>query len=45
MRRLYPRAGLVADAQQGQKTTFGFVNPLIYRLAGTKALHDILPVT
>jgi subtilase family serine protease len=38
-------AGLVADAQQGQKSDFGFVNPLIYRLAGTQAFHDILPVT
>jgi subtilase family serine protease len=38
-------AGLVADAQQGQKSAFGFINPLIYRLAGTRALHDILPVT
>jgi subtilase family serine protease len=38
-------AGLVADAQQGQKSDFGFINPLIYRLAGTRALHDILPVT
>jgi len=38
-------AGLVADAQQGQESDFGFINPLIYRLAGTQALHDILPVT
>jgi subtilase family serine protease len=38
-------AGLVADAQQGQKSAFGFINPLIYRLAGTPAFHDILPVT
>jgi len=38
-------AGLVADAQQGQKSAFGFINPLLYRLAGTQALHDILPVT
>jgi subtilase family serine protease len=38
-------AGLVADAQQGQKSDFGFINPLIYRLAGTQAFHDILPVT
>jgi len=38
-------AGLVADAQQGQKSAFGFINPLLYRLAGTRALHDILPVT
>jgi subtilase family serine protease len=38
-------AGLVADAQQGQPSPFGFVNPLLYQLAGTSALHDILPVT
>jgi subtilase family serine protease len=38
-------AGLVADAQQGQKSAFGFINPLLYRLAGTRAFHDILPVT
>ena len=38
-------AGLVADAQQGQKSDFGFINPLLYRLAGTRAFHDILPVT
>jgi subtilase family serine protease len=38
-------AGLIADAQQGQKSAFGFINPLIYRLAGTQAFHDILPVT
>lgn len=37
--------GLVADAQQGQRSAFGFINPLIYRLAGTLAFHDILPVT
>ncbi|WEO99559.1 protease pro-enzyme activation domain-containing protein [Streptomyces sp. FXJ1.172] len=36
-------AGLVADAQQGRKP-FGFLDPLIYRLAGTRALHDVLPV-
>jgi subtilase family serine protease len=35
--------GLVADAQQGRTTPFGFINPLLYRLAGTDALHDILP--
>jgi subtilase family serine protease len=38
-------AGLVADAQQGQPTSFGFINPLLYRLAGTAALRDILPFT
>lgn len=38
-------AGLVADAQQGRTSAFGFINPLLYRLAGTGAFHDILPVT
>jgi len=38
-------AAMVADAQQGQKSAFGFINPLIYRLAGTRAIHDILPVS
>ena len=38
-------AGMVADAQQGQDTSFGFINPALYRLAGTAALHDTLPVT
>lgn len=37
-------AGLVADAQQGRKQPFGFINPLLYRLAGTRALHDALPI-
>ena len=38
-------AGIVADAQQGQHTAFGFINPVLYRLSGTPALHDILPST
>jgi subtilase family serine protease len=38
-------AGMVAAAEQGQPTSFGFINPLLYSLAGTSALHDILPVT
>lgn len=38
-------AGLIADAQQGQKSSFGFINPLIYRLAGTSAFYDVLPPT
>jgi subtilase family serine protease len=37
-------AGLVADAQQGH-APFGFLNPALYRLAGTKAFHDTLPET
>jgi subtilase family serine protease len=38
-------AGIVADAQQGQAASFGFINPLIYSLYGTSALNDTLPVT
>jgi subtilase family serine protease len=37
-------AGVVADAEQYQKP-FGFLNPALYRLAGTKAVHDALPIT
>ncbi len=36
-------AGLVADAQQGQKSPYGFIDPLLYRLADTQAFHDALP--
>jgi subtilase family serine protease len=38
-------AGIVAAAQQGAKKPFGFLNPALYKLAGTKALHDTLPLT
>ncbi|HTJ72903.1 MAG TPA: protease pro-enzyme activation domain-containing protein [Actinospica sp.] len=38
-------AGLIADAQQGQSSALGFVNPLIYGLYGTAAFHDTLPIT
>jgi subtilase family serine protease len=38
-------AGMVAAAQQGQRSPFGFVNPLLYKLAGTSAVHDTLPIT
>jgi subtilase family serine protease len=38
-------AGIVADAQQGQHTAFGFTNPVLYRLNGTPAIRDILPST
>ena len=38
-------AGLIADAQQGQRAAFGFTNPVFYRLHGTPAFHDILPST
>jgi subtilase family serine protease len=37
-------AGMVADAEQGQHP-FGFLNPALYRLAGTSAIHDALPIT
>jgi subtilase family serine protease len=38
-------AATVADAQQGSKAPFGFLNPVLYKMAGTSALHDILPIT
>jgi subtilase family serine protease len=38
-------AGMVADAEQGQPRNFGFLNPLLYSLAGSPAFHDILPVS
>ena len=38
-------AGMVTAAQQGQRTPFGFINPAIYKLAGTKAFFDTLPLT
>jgi subtilase family serine protease len=38
-------AGIVADAQQGQQEVFGFTDPVLYRLSGTSAFHDILPST
>ena len=37
-------AGIVADTQQGRTRPFGFLNPLLYQLAGTTALHDVLPL-
>ncbi|GAA2012696.1 S53 family peptidase [Catenulispora yoronensis] len=37
-------AGLIADAEQGQASPYGFINPLLYRLAGTASLHDMLPL-
>ena len=36
-------AGMVADAEQGQPASLGFLNPLLYSLAGSRAFHDILP--
>jgi subtilase family serine protease len=38
-------AGMVAAAQQGQAVPFGFLNPVLYRLYGTDAFHDTLPIT
>jgi subtilase family serine protease len=38
-------AGMVTAAQQGQARPFGFINPAIYKLAGTGAFHDALPIT
>jgi subtilase family serine protease len=37
-------AGMVADAEQYQKP-FGFLNPALYRLAGSDAVNDTLPIT
>jgi subtilase family serine protease len=36
--------GLLAAAEQYQKP-FGYINPGLYKLAGTSAVHDTLPVT
>ncbi len=38
-------AGVVADAEQGQRRSFGFLNPALYKLAGTKAFDDVLPLS
>jgi subtilase family serine protease len=38
-------AGIVAAAQQGQTLPFGFINPLLYKLYGTDAYNDSLPLT
>jgi subtilase family serine protease len=38
-------AGMVAAAQQGLATPFGFLDPVLYKLAGTSALRDIRPLT
>ncbi|HLI01329.1 MAG TPA: protease pro-enzyme activation domain-containing protein [Acidimicrobiales bacterium] len=37
-------AGLIADADQGQAAPLGFLNPALYKLAGTDAIHDTLPM-
>ncbi len=38
-------AGVVADAQQGQARPFGFIDPAIYTISKTPAIHDALPMT
>ena len=38
-------AGMVVAAQQGLVKPFGFLNPALYRLAGTSAFYDPHPVT
>jgi subtilase family serine protease len=38
-------AGVVADAEQGQQRSFGFLNPALYALAGTNAINDMQPVS
>ena len=38
-------AGMVTAAQQGQPRPFGFLSPVIYRLAGTRAFTDPRPLT
>ena len=38
-------AGMIADADQGRPSNFGFLNPLLYSLAGSRAYHDILPLS
>lgn len=40
-----PIAGMVIAAQQGQPRSFGFINPALYRLAGTSAVRDVLALT
>ena len=37
--------GLAADVEQGQHASFGLLNPALYRLAGTSAVNDALPLT
>ena len=38
-------AGVVTAAQQGQAKPFGLVDQALYKLAGTSAVHDALPIT
>ena len=35
-------AGVVAVADQFNRRSLGFINPLYYRMLGTRALHDIV---
>ena len=37
-------AGIVTAAQAGQPAAFGFLDPAIYKLVGTSALSDTLPI-
>jgi hypothetical protein len=36
---------MVAAAQQGQRTAFGFINPAIYKLYRTSSFFGTLPLT
>jgi subtilase family serine protease len=38
-------AGMVTAAQQGQQVPFGFVNPALYKMSGTNAYFQTLPLT
>jgi len=38
-------AGMVTAAQQGHARPFGFANPVLYKLLGTSAVTDALPLT
>jgi subtilase family serine protease len=38
-------AGMVIAAQQGQASWFGFLDPALYRLNGTSAFNQTLPLT
>jgi subtilase family serine protease len=38
-------AGTIAAAQQGEHKSFGFINPLLYKLYKSIALHQPLPLT
>jgi subtilase family serine protease len=38
-------AGMVVAAQQGQARPFGFLNPALYKLAGTSAFYDPRAIT